>query len=268
MPKLAANGIEISHWIRGDGEPLLLIPGAGADHVIWNLQVAELRREYRCIVFDPRGTGGTGKGSVSPYTTRLLAEDAAALLLALGVNKAHVAGQSLGAAVAQELALAYPGLVHTLSLHSPWERTASYPHLRRQLEMRRHLLEIGDWPLVVAASSLALFSARFINEHEPQIQEWERLRLKDPPALDSLIEHYNAALGHNAAERLPFIGCPTLITAGSRDVVCLPEYSQAVHKLISGSELVVLEGVGHLSSFEAPAQFNRVQLEFLRRHPI
>ncbi|MBI2917696.1 MAG: alpha/beta fold hydrolase [Chloroflexi bacterium] len=268
MPRVTANGIAVYYEIHGSGEPLLLIAGTGGDHVAWNPQVAAFRKEYRCITFDPRGIGGTDKGSVVPYTPRLMADDAAALVEVLGTRRVHVAGASLGSAVAQELALAHPEMVHTLSLHSTWARTASHPHLRRQFELRRRLVETGDWPLVVANNSLSLFTPQFVNEHEDVVADRERLRLKNPPPLEGVAQHYWADLLHDAAERLPFISCPTLITVGAQDIITLPEYAQAVQHLIPGSDLVVFQGVGHLSTLQATAEFNRVQLEFLRRHPM
>jgi len=268
MPTVAANGINIYYRSRGDGEPLLLIAGTGGDHTAWNPQVAEFRREYRCLVFDNRGIGGTDKGQVRPYSARLLADDAAALLRALGISRAHVAGQSLGSIIAQELAINYPELVHTLCLHSTWERTASHPHLRRQFQIRQRLLEIGDWPLVVANSSLFLFTPLYINEHEAEVVKRERLRLEHPPPLDTMIQQYNANLGHDAADRLHLIRCPTLITVGAQDQVTLPEYARAVQQRIPGSELVVFEGAGHLTNLQVTPEFNRVTLEFLRRHPM
>ncbi len=266
MPKVSAGGITILYEVRGEGEPLLLISGTSGDHVAWNPQVVDFRHEYRCITFDPRGIGGTDKGSVFPYTPRIMAEDAVALLEALGIRKAHVAGASLGSAIAQEMAVGHPDLVHTLSLHSTWDRTASHPHLRRQFELRRRLVEVGDWPLVVANNSLSLYTPQYINEHEDEVMERERLRLKSPPPLDSVVQHYWADFLHDAAERLPFISCPTLVTVGEQDAVTLPEYGEAVHRLVPGSEMVVFPGAGHLSTFQATAEFNRVQLAFLRRH--
>ncbi len=268
MPQVQANGININYEASGSGEPLLLLPGTANDHSLWNGQVAEYQKEYRCVAMDPRGTGGTDNGDVSPYSVRLLADDAAALLAALDITRAHVAGLSLGSAVAQEMAIKYPEAVHTLSLHATWGRTADHPHLMRQLEIRKHLAEIGDWPLSVANSSLFLFTPSFINNHEEEVVRRERLRLENPPLRETVVQHYTADLDHDAADRLHFIQCPTLITVGKEDQVTLPEYCRAVHRRIAGSEMVVLKGGGHLAIIQAARQFTRCTLEFLRRHPM
>ena len=72
---------------------------------------------------DNRGAGGSDAPQAG-YSIRRMADDAAGLLRALGVARAHVSGQSMGSAIGQELALAHPDLVHTLQLHSTWDRTA------------------------------------------------------------------------------------------------------------------------------------------------
>lgn len=268
MPRLTANGIGIYYEEHGAGEPLLLISGTFNDHTLWNLQVADFSKYYRCLVFDNRGLGNTDRGAATPYSVRLLAEDAVALLQALGVDKAHVGGLSLGSVVAQEMAINNPELVYTLCLHATWDSAAAHPHLRRHFEIGRRLLEIGDLPLIVAHSTMIVFPPHIVNEREEEIKQRERLRLESPPPLDTVIQQYSADLAHDATDRFHLIKCPTLITVGAEDHVTLPEYARAVHQRIRGSEMVVLEGAGHLTNLQVPQEFNRRMLEFLRRHPM
>jgi pimeloyl-ACP methyl ester carboxylesterase len=268
MPQVHANGININYEASGSGEPLLLLPGTANDHSLWNGQIEEYRKEYRCVAMDPRGAGGTDGGDVRPYSVRLLADDVAALLRTLDITRAHVAGLSLGSAIAQEMAINHPEAVHTLSLHATWGRTADHPHLQRQLEIRKRLAEIGDWALCVANSSLFLFTPRFINDQEAEVVRRERVRVENPPLLETVVQHYTADLGHDAVDRLDLIRCPTLITVGKEDQVTLPEYCRAVQQRIAGSEMVILEGGGHLAIIQAALEFSRCTLEFMRRHPM
>ena len=95
---------------EGEGEPLLLLMGLGAAGETWRPHLDVWRRSFRCIAIDNRGTGSTSTGS-GGLTTRDLAEDAAELIRHLELGPVRVAGISMGACIAQELALAHPSLV-------------------------------------------------------------------------------------------------------------------------------------------------------------
>ena len=109
------NGINMYYETHGEGEPLLLIEGLGYSSWMWYKQIPELSKEYRVIVYDNRGVGRSAKPD-SEYTIELMADDAASLLTALGVESAHVLGVSMGGYIAQELALRHPEKVRSLIL--------------------------------------------------------------------------------------------------------------------------------------------------------
>src|SRR5690242_17373068 len=122
MPKVKANQITINYEQQGTGEPLLLIPYLAADNACYAFQVADYAKEFTCISIDPRGAGDSDKPA-GAYSTELLADDVAAFLAAIGLDRVHVAGLSLGAATGLWLAAKHPGRVKSLSLHSPWAKT-------------------------------------------------------------------------------------------------------------------------------------------------
>src|SRR5215470_6618757 len=125
MPKVKANNITINYDQQGSGEPLILIPYLSADYACYAFQVADYAKRFTCISIDLRGTGESDKpGGV--YSTETLADDVAALMQAIGIGCAHVAGVSLGAATGMWLAAKYPERVKSLSLHSPWPKTDAY----------------------------------------------------------------------------------------------------------------------------------------------
>jgi pimeloyl-ACP methyl ester carboxylesterase len=106
------------------GDPFLLLGGTGSDHTLWTAHLPALRQRFRVITPDPRGTGrSTRPPDPATCTMRGMAEDAAALLDALALGPAHVAGLSLGSAVAMELGAARPDLVRSLHLHGAWARS-------------------------------------------------------------------------------------------------------------------------------------------------
>src|SRR4030095_13659714 len=131
MPTVRANDIDIYYEQQGSGEPLLLIPYLAIDQACYAFQVADYAKHYTCITVDLRGAGQTSKPA-GAYTTELLADDVAAFMQAIGVDQAHIAGLSLGAATGMWLAATHPEKVKTLSLHSAWPKTA--PFLRTVVE--------------------------------------------------------------------------------------------------------------------------------------
>src|SRR5271165_1591181 len=122
MPKVKANQITIHYDQQGTGEPLILIPYLAADYACYAFQVADYAKNYTCISVDLRGAGETDKPE-GTYSTELFADDVASLMQALGIERAHISGLSLGAATGMWLAAKYPEKVKSLSLHSGWPKT-------------------------------------------------------------------------------------------------------------------------------------------------
>src|SRR5262249_7527024 len=122
MPKVKANQITINYEQQGTGEPLLLIPYLAADNACYAFQVADYAKAFTCIAIDPRGAGDSDKPA-GAWSTELFADDVAAFLAAVGLDRVHVAGLSLGAATGLWLAAKHPGRVKSLSLHSPWAKS-------------------------------------------------------------------------------------------------------------------------------------------------
>lgn len=266
MPTIdSPGGIKIGYDVVGQGEPLLLIPGTGQGGKLWSLQVPALSARYQCVLLDNRGVGASDVPE-DGYTVPQMAADAAAVLHSLGIDRAHVAGQSMGSAIAQELTIAEPALVGSLQLHSTWDQP--YPHLVRQLRIRQELARRELWDLFAMNSVLWMFTPEFANDHPDLLVEREAALYAAPPVARALVGHYEADIQHHSRGRLGSITAPTLVTYGTRDTAALPAYNQAVAKQIQGAEVYVFEGAGHLTFSEFPDLFNSVVLEFLGRHPL
>src|SRR5690242_6728918 len=125
MPVAEVDGLKISYDVQGDGEPLLLIPYTSADHDCYAFQLPSYTEHFRCIGLDLPGSGESDKPA-GPYSTEDYADQVAAFLGAVGVENAHVAGVSLGAAVGIHLAARHPARVRSLSLHSGWHVSDDY----------------------------------------------------------------------------------------------------------------------------------------------
>ena len=143
MPKVKVNDITMNYESQGSGEPLVLIPYSAADNACYAFQVADYSKHFTCISIDPRGAGETDKPE-GAYSMELFADDVAAFMAAIGVERAHVSGLSLGAATGLWLAGKYPERVKSLSLHSCWTKTDPFLKV---------LSRAGDpWPRASAAS--------------------------------------------------------------------------------------------------------------------
>jgi pimeloyl-ACP methyl ester carboxylesterase len=126
MPEVQVNGIRMNYEQQGTAEPLILIPYLTADHACYAFQVSEYAKHFTCISIDLRGAGESDKPE-GVYSTELFADDVAALMQALGIQRAHVSGLSLGAAVGMCLAIRHPEKVRSLSLHSGWTKSDLFP---------------------------------------------------------------------------------------------------------------------------------------------
>src|SRR3990172_8424249 len=129
MPTARIGDINIYYQEAGAGDPLVLLMGWGGDHTAWALQVQAFSPEFRCISPDNRGAGCSDQPD-APYAIRLMADDTVGLLDALGIDRAHVAGLSMGGMIAQEMAITSPGRVRTLQLHATLARVD--PFLRSE----------------------------------------------------------------------------------------------------------------------------------------
>ncbi len=125
MPQVAVDGLTINYDVQGEGEPLLLIPYLSADHACWAFQLPAYTEHFSCIAIDLPGTGESDKPP-GPYSTEGHADQVAAFLGAIGIERAHVAGMSFGACVGLHLAARHPGRVRSLSLHGGWHASDDY----------------------------------------------------------------------------------------------------------------------------------------------
>src|SRR6516164_6165314 len=125
MPTVQGNGIDIYYEVQGEGEPLVLIPYLAADQACYAFQVADYANHFQCFTVDLRGAGLSSKPE-GTHTTELFADDIAAFMQAAGIEQAHIAGLSLGAATGMWLAAKYPAKVKSLALHSGWAKSDAF----------------------------------------------------------------------------------------------------------------------------------------------
>ncbi|MFT3864232.1 MAG: 3-oxoadipate enol-lactonase [Solirubrobacterales bacterium] len=236
--------VALNHLVEGpaDAPALVLLNSLGTDLRMWDAQAEALREELRIVRCDARGHGGSPTAP-APWTLADLGGDVVALLDRLGIERASVAGVSLGGATAVWLAAHAPERVERLV---PCFTSAYFgppdPWLQRAATVRAE---------GVAAVSEGVLGRWFTEAVDPDL----RARMK------AMIEATSAA-GYAAATEvvahldlrgdLAAIDAPTLVIAGAEDPACPPAVGEALAAGIAGAELVVLEGAAHLGNVERP----------------
>ena len=266
MPRVAANTLSLHYEQQGAGEPLILIPYLAADHACYAFQVADYAKHFTCISLDLRGTGGS-ESTEAPYSTRDLAEDVARLMAALKIERAHVAGLSLGAAVGMWLAASHPGKVKSLSLHSGWDRSDAF--LKTIVQgwqvMAGGLSDVAE--MVIQGIFPWCFTPELYAAKPDYIAALaDFVRGRPRQTLEAFILQSGAVVEHDASAVLSAITAPTQITFGRHDMVTSTRFAAPLTQGIKTSELHVFEGCAHAPIYENVAVFNDVTLAFLKRH--
>ena len=268
MPRVALpTEVSLYYEERGAGEPVLLIMGTGADHSLWDATAEVLAERYRVITFDNRGTGSSDHPpDPETYTMRVLADDAAALLDAIGIERAHVAGLSLGSTVAQELAINHPQKVLSLQLHCTWGSTDAW--LDRLFRSMAFPVEHDDMAAFLVSANMWVLSPAYLNDFPEQVAEMEAAYLANPPSKVGLLGHLHADRTHDALARLGTISAPTLITSGEMDWQVPTRYGNEVQWWMPGSRMHVFEGPfsSHCAFIEMADEWNEISLAFLAEH--
>jgi 3-oxoadipate enol-lactonase len=252
MPVLKAGEVELGYERSGSGPPLLLIMGMSGTHRHWGEPFLQLLREdFDTIVYDHRGVGESSRVE-EPFTIAALAADAVALLDALEVETAHVMGISMGGMVAQELALAHPERLRSLTLGCTYAGGEGSALTREEvLKMLAEAMVSGDRKRAIRAAWQANVSPGYAAD-EAAYAVFEQTGLGRAVAVPVVMEQMRAIGGHDTSARLPQIETPTLVIHGTEDQMLPVANGEMIARLIPGARLEIMEGVGHLFFWEEP----------------
>jgi len=240
----------LHHIRRGTGEPLLLIMGMGGHHRMWGDPfLTLLEPAFDMVAFDHRGIGTSDRAD-DPFTIADLAEDSARVLDEVGWPSAHVFGISLGGMVAQELVLRHPSRVRTLTLGCTYpgkggDLTAPGP--ARAIEAGL----TGDRELAIR-TSFEVNVSRAYAAADANYGVFREAALSTRVPVPVILMQSQAAIAHDAMERLSGITAPTLVIHGTADEMILPLNAELIAKAIPGARLEIFDGVGHLFWWEEP----------------
>ena len=228
---------------RDGGPPVLLMPPLGRDRAAWSAQIDALAADFRCLLFDPRGTG-LSRDVTGDHSMATMAADATAVLDAVGVERAHVLGWSLGAAAAMALATQRPERVASLTLITPWARTD--PHVRAGLAIMRDLAAGAEPAAAEMATLWLILSRAAVNAAGGPLDLDARAAVDAPgyPRAEVLTAYCESGMEHDLLDELRSLDVPTLVVGGDEDRLVDVAHAHETAAAIVGATLRVMKGEG------------------------
>ncbi len=260
--------VRIVYESQGRGPALVCCHGFCVNRIIWLLQIEAFSRAHRVITFDQRGHGESdhplpAAGGADPYTLDAFAEDLRGVLDDLGIPRARILGQSMGGATALRFATRWPERVEALILSSTMASRLPREIIERAKKVERVLAREG-----VKAAVRFYFQGPLLDgvPRESQFEAFvEWVAASATP--HGFLGGYRVAIDRpSMMEDLDRIQAPTLILVGERDHHYLGD-AEAMARRIPGARKVIMKGLGHSLSAEAPEAFADEVVRFLASLP-
>jgi 3-oxoadipate enol-lactonase len=258
---IKAKGIQMNYELSGrkDAPVVVLSHSLGSSLVMWDPQMEALEPHFRVLRYDTRGHGGS-EASVGPYTLELLGDDAVGLLDALGIDKVHWVGLSMGGMIGQCLALNHSDRLESLAL---CDTSAVISEEAQPVWQERiNTLRNKGLQALIEPTLERWFTPSFLGLNSPRVAVLRKQFLAT--SVDGYIGCIEAIRKLNYLDRLSEIKMPTLIIVGEDDPGTPVAASEVMHKRIPNSRLVILPSARHLSNVEQPEAFNSALVSFLK----
>ncbi|MGO9487930.1 MAG: alpha/beta fold hydrolase [Solirubrobacteraceae bacterium] len=263
MTLVAVGEVELDVERSGSGPPLLAIMGMSGTALHWGEPFLNaLREDFEVIAYDHRGVGASTRLADGGTTIAQMARDAGGLLDALELDSAHVLGISMGGMIAQELALADPERIRTLTLGCTYcGGTGSALSEPAVIDRLTAAMLSGDRERAIRVGWEVNVSAAFAADEEAWLA-FRQIAERRAVAVPVVMAQMQAVLAHDTSARLPGLDVPTLVVHGTADQMLPVSNGQQIESLIPGSRLETLDRVGHLYFWEQPQR----SAELLREH--
>ncbi|MBW2595807.1 MAG: alpha/beta hydrolase [Deltaproteobacteria bacterium] len=257
-----AGDINMEYRTLGKGYPLIMITGFSGTMDLWASDALDiLSSHYKVIIFDNRGMGGTSAGN-RKFTIEQFADDTAGLMEALGIDRAHVLGWSMGTEIAQELTLRHPEKVTRLVLYAADCSMKACPPAP---DILKKMSDTSGTPEEQGKRLIGLlFPQSWIKNHVDDIKKLFSGQMRDSSPEN--IERQGIAMDSwkGSCDRLSQIKCPTLLITGTDDILTPPQNSYMMVDKIPGAKLVTLENGGHGVMYQYPEKFCDAIIDFLK----
>jgi 3-oxoadipate enol-lactonase len=255
------QGVKIYWDEQGQGAPVLLIMGLGYASAMWHRARPALAEHFRTIAFDNRGVG-LSDVPPGPYSIATMASDAAAVVEAAGVARAHVFGVSMGGMIAQEFALQYPARTRSLILGCT---AAGGPSAVRAESKVADVLMVRGMTLEQARKAILPYIYDAATPPEA-IHEDTRVRERWLPSLAGYLAQFQAILAWEGYSRIAQIAAPTLVIHGKSDALVPAANGELIAGRIPGAKLILLEHASHLFLTDQTDASQKEILAFLSSH--
>jgi pimeloyl-ACP methyl ester carboxylesterase len=255
MPQVKSSGVAIDYEVRGSGAPLLMINGFRRSRVVWlEAFLKPLAERFRLILMDNRGTGLSDKPQ-DGYSIEALADDCAAVMGSLGLERAHVFGVSMGGMIAQRVATRHPGRVHGLGLGCTNFGKGSVPSRPGIGELLRLLPDdTMDTREVARRQEEAYYMPGFRQRERGIIEGLFDTVNMNPTPVHAVQGHLKAIDAFDGSPDLPKIQAPTLVITGEGDPLIPAENSRLIASRIRGAKLTLLPDASHFFWIEKPRE--------------
>ncbi len=265
MPKIEVNDINIYYEVYGEGFPLVMIIGLSANIDWWTKDVIEsLAEDFKLVIFDNRGTGKTSKTDID-FSIKMLADDTAGLMDALGFKRFHVLGISMGGMIAQELTLNYPERIEKLILGcTNCGGSKQIPPSAEVIEILRTPKDDMTPEELINGTIPLLYTENFIKNNPDFIEYYKQELLKSPIAPDIFQRQVKAILNFNICLKLKKVTVPTLIIHGKKDILIPYENADIIAKRIPNSKVILLDNSAHIFFQPDSAKVINYIKEFLK----
>ena len=263
MPKIQANGVELYYELHGpeNADVLVLSNGILMSTASWAFQTPVLSKKYRLLLYDCRGQWQS-EHPAGPYSMEQHADDLAALLDALAIPRAHIAGASYGAEISLIFGYKYPEKTRTVIAASAVSQVE--PVLRGIGELWLEVARCKDPNLFFHATYPFNFSGPWIAANAPALEQAKtRYATLDFDAVANLCD---AFLRLNITDQLKKIQAPTLLMVGADDNLKPRHYADIIAREIPQAEYAILPRAGHALMWEQVQTFNSLVLGFLSKH--
>ncbi len=263
MPHADVNGQRLYYEIHGRGVPLLCVMGVGSDLTGWSLQLRAFSARHRTVVFDNRDVGRSSYAA-EPYEIRDMAEDTIGLADALGLDRFHLLGLSMGGAIAQEVALAHPQRVISLTLCVSFGGGGRWAQERARVQIES-LPARSEAQLLDEMMLLTLSEATYEQPGQVQMMRSLIMSYEHRQRRAGFVRQLRASAAHEARGRLSRLSLPVHVIAAEQDRL-VPEWkSRELAELIPGARFQTIGGAAHAVNIERPDELARLVLEFLER---
>jgi len=260
--KARIDGGWLEYDVRGEGAALVLLHAFPLGMSMWDGQCEALAPAYRVVRFGARGFGESDLAD-GPLTMERIADDAAALLDALGIERAVVGGCSMGGYAAFAFARRHPHRLAGLVLQDTKAGADTEEARQSRFELARRVLDEG--PRVAADAFLPKLLGQTTQRERPQLAAVlrERILATRPEAIASAL--HGLAAREDSRATLAAIRVPTLVLVGEEDAITPPAEAEAIARGVSGARLVRIPRAGHLANLENPPEVDRALRQFLAR---